>query len=104
MEFVVHPNLPPLKNLYPCLATINIFPPGSDKPSRRLSSSGGGDDDHALRRVISGGRRRSSFGVGQVGDNRRMSTETEPSGTWYWRVQAGVSEVSDTQFLLSNVC
>jgi hypothetical protein len=102
MEFLGHPDLPALKNLYPCLATITVTPPGHDNKSRRLSAGSGGEDENALKRVISGGRRKSSFGAGTgLGDERRKSGEYQPTGTWYWRVQAGVTDVSSSHTKVS---
>lgn len=105
MEFLAKPQLPPLKNLYPCLATITVTPAGRpENKSRRLSSSsGGGDEENPLKRVMSGGRRKSSFGAiavsgGGSGDGAKKSGEYQPTGTWYWRVQAGVSDVSGNPF------
>jgi hypothetical protein len=99
MEFrTSHTSTPP-KNLYPCLATLTI---GGDKSSRRTSTSG--DDEGGLRRVISGNRRKTSFGqVADRGDTYgpRKSLDGGATGagglekgTWYWRVQAGVDDVS----------
>ena len=90
------------RNTYPCLATIGFGPAPT---TRRLSFGGGGsggaggtgagEEDTGLRRVISGGRRKSSFGAGEDGMGRR-SIEQPPAqnGPWYWRVQAGVTDVS----------
>lgn len=101
MEFHKSSTTSSPKNLYPCLATITITPPAPEPRNRRLSTgSYGSDDDNALRRVISGGRRKSSFGpVAGGGDEHRKSFagnagHEEGSGKWYWRVQAGVNEVS----------
>jgi hypothetical protein len=56
------------------------------------------DDEGGLKRVISGNRRKTSFGqVADRGDIRRsMDGAGGPveKGTWYWRVQAGVNDVS----------
>jgi hypothetical protein len=102
MEF--RPNLtsPPPKNLYPCLATITLGTGGGDKNARRMSMNSS-DDEGGLKRVISGNRRNTTFGqVADRGDIRRSSEAGAggigggqvEKGTWYWRVQAGVSDVS----------
>ena len=100
---------PPPKNLYPCLATITLGP-HTDKSSRRMSGSAVSDDEGGLKRVMSGGRRKTSFGqVADRGDLRDAARKSMDSGTgagsgmgggqvergtWYWRVQAGVNDVS----------
>ncbi|OWT39075.1 hypothetical protein C362_03239 [Cryptococcus neoformans Bt1] len=88
------------KQLYPCLAVIDIN--SSDTKSRRLSAGSFGsdkDEGNVLTRVISGGgRRKSSFGeTGGGGGGRRLSfggkkDDDKVEGKWYWRVQAGVNE------------
>lgn len=120
MEFKPSLNTNPPKNLYPCLATITLGP-SSDKSSRRLSGSAVSDEEGGLKRVISGGRRKTSFGqVADRGDIRRSIDASAGAGgggaaggggggggrksfegaaqaergTWYWRVQAGVNDVS----------
>lgn len=109
MEFHTQSTLTPPKHLFPCLATITLGAP----TSRRLSGSAISNDDGAdaglgLRRVISGNRRRTSFGQAAVrGDTEHAQPrksfdsgkaagggEVHEKGTWYWRVQAGVSDVS----------
>lgn len=91
------------KQLYPCLAVIDINS-SSDVRSRRLSAGSFGsdkDEGNVLTRVISGGgRRKSSFGeTGGGGGGRRLSfggkkdDDAKVEGKWYWRVQAGVNEV-----------
>lgn len=67
------------------------------------------DDEGGLKRVISGNRRKTSFGqVADRGDIRRSVDGGSggagagagavggavEKGTWYWRVQAGVNDVS----------
>jgi hypothetical protein len=105
MEFLTTTPHQPPKNLYPCLATITVSPTQSTSDrSRRLSSgsAGGGDGENPLQRVISGNRRKSSFGdiavTGGGGERRRSfvgaGVGEEGSGKWYWRVQAGVTDVS----------
>ena len=102
MEFkpALSTNPPPPKNLYPCLATLTL---GNEKPGRRLSmNSNASDDEGGLKRVISGNRRNTSFGqVADRGDRKSFDAGPRPSaggvmdkGTWYWRVQAGVTDVS----------
>lgn len=83
----------------------------------------GDEEEGTLKRIISGGRRKSSFGAvanagsgdaaerrksiapshahhahGIVGGNATGQSASGPEGvekgTWYWRVQAGVSGVS----------
>lgn len=59
-----------------------------------------------MKRVMSGGRRKTSFGVvadrGDLADTRRRSFSggvsggDENGGKWYWRVQAGATDVSDS--------
>lgn len=114
MEFLSKYDGVPPKNLFPCLATITI---GDPRPARRMSggsfsgkSDDGADDGgNALKRVISGGgRRKSSFGAaasaGQTAEERRASlapgNDHNAKGTWYWRVQAGVTDVSCLRFCL----
>jgi hypothetical protein len=109
MEFVATNSVSPPKNLYPCLATITVHPHG-DK-SRRLSTSSrtsGGDRDdgeeNVLKRIASGGRRRSDAaerrksltGAGLSGEGGVTggAMGVPDRGTWYWRVQAGVTDVS----------
>lgn len=89
------------KQLYPCLAVVDINA-SSDK-SRRLSAGSFGsdkDEGNVLTRVISGGgRRKSSFGeTGGGGGGRRLSfggrkDDDKVEGKWYWRVQVGVNDV-----------
>lgn len=113
MEFLSNNTIPPPKNLYPCLATISIHPAG--EKSRRLSASsfgsaGGGEEENTLTRIISGGRRKSSFGAAAAGEAEGRRKSLVPPGggavggsaiadggvpergTWYWRVQAGVTD------------
>ncbi|KIR58862.1 hypothetical protein I312_104587 [Cryptococcus bacillisporus CA1280] len=88
------------KQLYPCLAVVDINA-SSDK-SRRLSAGSFGsdkDEGNVLTRVISGGgRRKSSFGeTGGGGGGRRLSfggrkDDDKVEGKWYWRVQVGVND------------
>jgi hypothetical protein len=70
-----------------------------------MNSTTSGDEEGGLRRVISGSRRNTSFGqVADRGDGPRKSFDGAATGggvgvgvekgTWYWRVQAGVSDVS----------
>jgi hypothetical protein len=69
------------------------------------NSNASGDEEGGLRRIISGSRRRTSFGqVADRGDGSRKSFDgATPTGgglekgTWYWRVQAGVDDVSSRQ-------
>lgn len=110
MEFLPKYDGMPPKSLFPCLATITI---GEIRSGRRMSSGsmsgrsddGAGGEENALKRVISGGgaRRKSSFGAAAAGgtaEERRASLAPGTSGTdnvkgtWYWRVQAGVTDVS----------
>ena len=110
MEFQTQPPSVSLKNLYPCLATITVVPHGTDMRSRRLSGGSAGGDDEGLRRVISGGRRRTSFGVvadrgDRADDARRKSFSSangDESGKWYWRVQAGATDVGES--FLQSIC
>jgi len=65
-------------------------------------NSNASDDEAGLKRVISGNRRNTSFGqVADRGDRKSFDAGARPSaggvmdkGTWYWRVQAGVTDVS----------
>lgn len=106
---------PPPKNLYPCLATITLGP--HDKLSRRQSGTAVSDDEGGLKRVISGSRRKTSFGqVADRGDLRDASRKSidqgaggmgagqVEKGTWYWRVQAGVNDVSPPSLLRDVTC
>ncbi|ORX38592.1 hypothetical protein BD324DRAFT_621513 [Kockovaella imperatae] len=113
MEFKAGSTTPPPKNLYPCLATINITPTPVDRSRRFSGASQEPDDGNALRRVISGNRRKTSFGeavVSTSADERRKSIEAsklsggsaaggkdEVTGRWFWRVQAGTN---DTHLIL----
>lgn len=109
MEFLPNNTVPPPKNLYPCLATITITPSTTDRTRRQsTTSSTGGDDDNVLKRIASGGRRKSDAsarrkslvaGSGSVvGDSaiggQGAGVGFKDKGTWYWRVQAGVTDVS----------
>lgn len=70
------------------------------------------DDGGALKRVISGGRRKTSFGVvadrGDLADVRRKSFSgatsggDEAGGKWYWRVQAGATDVRSSDLLRAD--
>lgn len=75
-----------------------------------MSGSAISDDEGGggLKRVLSGGRRKTSFGQvadrGDLRDGARKSMDSGSGigagggqvekGTWYWRVQAGVNDVS----------
>ncbi|KAI9637375.1 uncharacterized protein MKK02DRAFT_7075, partial [Dioszegia hungarica] len=106
MEFLPQSTVPPPKNLYPCLATITVTPQAGGDRSRRMSQSSAGDqeDGNILKRIASGGRRKSdasqrrkSLVAGQSGQEGSAIHSTpatggaKEKGTWYWRVQAGVS-------------
>jgi len=66
------------------------------------NSTTSGDEEGGLRRIISSSRRNTSFGqVADRGDGPRKSFDGAApvgggleKGTWYWRVQAGVDDVS----------
>lgn len=66
----------------------------------RGTGGGGGDDPNAFSRALSGNTRRTSFGNAAErfsGEEKRKSLTTAGEaheGTWYWRVQAGASDVS----------
>jgi hypothetical protein len=74
------------------------------------NSNASGDEEGGLRRIISGSRRRTSFGqVADRGDGPRKSFDgATPTGgglekgTWYWRVQAGVDDVSCLLYATRN--
>ena len=106
MEFLTSFNTTAPRNLYPCLATITVFPPGDHSvKSRKLSvgsfgsGKGGDEDENALKRIVSGGRRKSSFGAAAGGnsvEDKRKSLTDDGSGKWYWRVQVGATNVSES--------
>lgn len=123
MEFLSQNTTSAPKNLYPCLAIVTITPSSTDRTRRQSTGSGvATEDDNVLKRIASGGRRKSDAsqrrksltadqisagitaeqlaglggGVGSGGHGHAAiaGSEIKDKGTWYWRVQAGVTDVS----------
>ena len=111
MEFL--PALPTQqpKHLYPCLAAITISAPsasGRRASGSALATSDSADDSNPLTRIISGSRRKTSFGDAagapppEVRRRSFTSGKGDVEGTWYWRVQVGVTAVSSLREVVAS--
>lgn len=82
------------RNAYQSLVVITVGPVAQRRSSFGAGSQDGTQDDNALARIMSGGRRKSFHKDPSPTPAAAAGTDAaHETGTWYWRVRVGVTDV-----------